>query len=291
MLKILIRVNVGVYIGCLVALFALELMREPLPVSWDEMFWLASSANIDVLVERPWTMFTYMFAHGSMWHLIVNMAVLWWMGNIYQSEVGPRRLLSTYILGGLVGWFVFVVGVNVFPRFENYAEHWVVGSSTAVMAIFAAIATLLPERRVNLVLFGNVQLQHIAMAYIALDCFAFSNPGAFLGHAGGALFGFLLIQQKRKGRDFAHWFEAIIDAVVNILPDNSGPMKVKYSEKSSRKSSGQTKHRRPKTDDQFNSERKATNDKVDAILDKISRHGYDHLSKADKDFLFKHSRK
>ena len=63
MLKILIRVNVGVYIGCLVALFALELMREPLPVSWDEMFWLASSANIDVLVERPWTMFTLSLIH------------------------------------------------------------------------------------------------------------------------------------------------------------------------------------------------------------------------------------
>lgn len=287
MLKNLIRINIGVFLCCIVAWGAFDILGEALPVKWEEMFWLATTGNLEILVERPWTMLTYMFVHDSLWHLIVNMAVLWWMGNIYLQEVGPRRLLSTYLLGGLAGWMMFVLGVNIFPRLELFTDNWVVGASASIMAIFAATATLLPTRRFNLVLFGSVQLQHIAIAYIALDYFANGDPGAFVGHAGGALFGFMLIQQKRKGRDIARWFEATIDAVVNILPDNSGPMKVKYSSKNS----GQTKHRRPKTDDQFNADRKATNDRVDAILDKISRHGYDHLSKADKEFLFKHSKK
>lgn len=287
MLKNLIRLNVGVYLCCLAAFYVFSSIGEPLPVSWGEKFWLASTGNLDLLLDRPWTIFSYMFTHDSLWHLLVNMAILWWMGNIYLAEVGPRRLLSTYLLGGVAGWLLFVIGVNTFPRLEIFTDNWVVGASASVMAIFVAVATLLPERRLNLVLFGSVQLQHIAIAYIALDYFSNGDPASFVGHAGGALFGFFLIQQKRKGRDLARWFEVTIDAVVNILPDNSsGPMKVKYSSKST-----SSTHSRPKSDDQFNSERKATNDRVDAILDKISRHGYDHLSKADKEFLFKHSKK
>jgi len=287
MLKNLIRLNVVVYLCCFAAFYVFSSIGEPLPVPREQKFWLASTGNLDLLLERPWTIFSYMFTHASLWHLLVNMAILWWMGNIYLAEVGPRRLLSTYLLGGVAGWLLFVIGVNTFPRLEIFTDNWVVGASASVMAIFVAVATLLPERRLNLVLFGSVQLQHIAIAYIALDYFSNGDPASFVGHAGGALFGFFLIQQKRKGRDLARWFEVTIDAVVSILPDNSsGPMKVKYSSKS--KSSS---HSRPKSDDQFNSERKATNDKVDAILDKISRHGYDHLSKADKEFLFKHSKK
>lgn len=287
MLRKIIGLNIVVFLCCYIALLAFNMLNIPLPVPREEMFMLATTGNLEVLVERPWTIFTHMFIHGNLWHLLVNMAILWWMGNMYVAEVGPRRLLSTFLLGGLAGWLAFVLGVNLFPRLEVFTDNWVMGSSASALAIFAATATLLPTRKVNLVLFGSVQLQHLLIAYVALDYFVNGDPGAFVGHAGGALFGFFLVSQKKKGRDLARWFEAIIDYVVNILPDSSGPMKVKYS--SSRAS--KTTHSRPKTDDQFNAERKAKNDRLDAILDKISRHGYDHLTKAEKDFLFKNSKK
>jgi hypothetical protein len=50
-------------------------------------------------------------------------------------------------------------------------------------------------------------------------------------------------------------------------------------------------HARPKTDDQFNDERIERQKKIDFILDKIGRSGYESLSQAEKDFLFKHSQK
>lgn len=283
MLKKIIGINAFVFLCCSIALLVFRALHMLPPLPQEEMFGLASTGNLETLVDRPWTMFTYMFAHASLWHLLVNMAILWWMGSIYVNEVGTRRLLSTYLLGGLSGWIVFVFGVNMFPRLELYVDNWVLGASAAVMAVFAATATLLPTKRVNLILFGSVQLQHLAIVYIALDYFVNNDPGSFVGHAGGVLFGFLLISQKRKGRDLAKWFERLIDVVVNMLPDNSAPMKVKHRSK--------TSHKRPKSDDQFNAERKAGNDKLDAILDKISRHGYDHLSSDEKKFLFKHSEK
>ena len=69
--------------------------------------------------------------------------------------------------------------------------------------------------------------------------------------------------------------EWMFDAFKSLIPTGGGKRsKVKRGNKSS-----SSQHVRPKSDDQFNSERKENSNRVDAILDKISRHGYDHLSR------------
>jgi hypothetical protein len=233
-----------------------------------------------------------MFAHKGLWHMAMNMVLLWWMGRIYQAEVGSRRLLSTYVMGGLAGCLSLIVCLNVFPQLSQYLTGYVYGASAAVMAMFTATATLNPTKKINFVLFGTLQLQHVAIAYVALDYFLNNdgNMGSFIGHLGGAVMGVLLITQNRKGRNLAGWLEWIFDAVMTILPSRSGGSKGVFKVKRKKKTS-KKKSTRPKSDDQFNSERRENQVKLDSILDKVSRHGYDHLTKDEKKFLFNQSNK
>ena len=255
----------------------------------EGLLWLESSPNLKVLAERPWSVATYMFVHGNLWHLIVNMLPLWWFGRMYQAEVGSRKLLSTYVMGGLAGVATVILAVNYLGSFEAYANNGIVGASAAVFAIMTAMASLHPNRKVNFVLFGTVQLQHIVIGIIIMDYFARRNHdlSAMIGHLGGAFMGFSLVHLNKRGVNLSAPLEWMFDAFMSLIPTGGGKrFKVKRGNKSS-----SSQHVRPKSDDQFNSERKENSNRVDAILDKISRHGYDHLSKEEKEFLFKQSKK
>lgn len=65
---------------------------------------LATTWVPDVLLRRPWTIITHMFVHTGVWHLLMNMALLYWMGRLFVVHFGSRRLLSTYLVGGLAGF-------------------------------------------------------------------------------------------------------------------------------------------------------------------------------------------
>ena len=258
----------------------------------EGMMWLAATADLEVLKERPWSVGTSMFVHGGPWHLAVNMLPLWWFGRMYQADVGSRKMLSTYVIGGLAGFAALLACVHLLPQLQGYEDRWVLGSSSALFAVIGATAARNPNRKVNFVLFGTVQLQHIALGIVALDYFVRRDHdmAAMIGHLGGVLMGYLLVAQERKGRNLAGWLEWIFDAFMSMLPSKGGGKSVKFRIFKKRKPK-QKAHSRPKSDDEFNAERKDKSDRVDAILDKISRHGYDHLTKEEKEFLFKQSSK
>ncbi len=253
------------------------------------LLWLESSPNLKVLAKRPWSIVTYMFVHGSLWHLIVNIFPLWWFGRIYQTEVGSRKLLSTYVMGGFAGIATVILAVNYLSSFETYSDKGIVGASASVFALMTAIASLYPNRKVNFILFGSLQLQHIVLGIIILDYFARRNHdlSAMMGHLGGAFMGFTLVHLNKRGVNLSAPIEWLFDSFISLIPtDGSSRFKVKRENKSTR-----SKYVRPKSDDQYNSERKENQNRVDVILDKISRQGYDHLSREEKEFLFKQSKK
>lgn len=252
--------------------------------------WLAATADFDVLKSRPWSIVTYMFVHDGPWHLVMNMLPLWWLGKMYHAEVGSRKLLSTYVMGGLAGIISVFACVHLLPSLSGYEDRWVMGASSALFAIIAATATMNPNRKINFVLFGTVQLQHIAFGIIVLDYFVRRDEdmGAMMGHLGGAFMGYLIVKQSKKGRNLARWLEWIFDAFMSIITTGRAPRaRFKVFNRKKKKVSKP----RSKSDDQFNSERRENELKVDSILDKISRHGYDHLTSEEKEFLFKQSNK
>ena len=255
---------------------------------------LATSWRIDVLAQRPWSVFTHMFTHQGVWHVAVNMLLLFWMGRVYHGEVGSRRLLSTYLAGGLAGFAAYFFLTNGFKPLQSGT--YALGASASVMAIFGAIATLRPTVKFNLILFGPVSLKHLFWGYVILDYFGLSrgvNAGGHVAHLGGAIFGVALVIQERKGVNLVGWLEWILDVLTSRSMSIPKRKRSRFRASTSNrwKAEERESSRAPMSDDEFNASRAERIDRLDAILDKISKHGYDHLSPEEKRFLFDQSQR
>ncbi len=231
--------------------------------------YLGVPANLQSLLYRFWTPFTYMFVHNGLIHILFNMLWLFWMGKIFESFQSPKKLTFLYLLGGLAGAAFYIVFYNIIPAFKDSAVNSIaVGASAAVSAIVIATATLLPNYSINLLLLGSVRLKWIALIYIVLDVLSLAgnNAGGHLSHLGGALFGFLYIKSLQNGNDWSRPFE-------NLFKPKK---KLKIVSKN--------------YDLDSNSDQHPDQETIDAILDKISQSGYNSLSKKEKNILFRASR-
>lgn len=288
----LILFNVGVFLVLATLQLSGRLGFGELGFARAEAFGLATSWDMSVLIKRPWTVITHMFVHTGIWHLAMNMLWLHWMGRLFVMEFGSRRLLSMYFVAGLAGFLLYALVLNVFPGMRQGLYAY--GASAAVMGIMAAVATAQPNRTITLVLLGAVPLKYLAIGWVGLDYFALSgsdNTGGHLAHLGGAVFGYFAVMESRKGRDWVRWFESILDAVVGMwssIRDAVSPIqrrKRRGSASSGRNSAARTF----KSDADFNAEKKQKSARMDFILDKISKHGYDQLTAEEKEFLFRQS--
>ena len=247
---------------------------------------LAVPANLEVLAKRPWTLITYMFLHVDFIHILFNLLWLYWFGTVFIQELGLKKLLSTYLLGGLTGGILYVVFYNVFPVFEGVREGSIaLGASASVMSVVVATATFQPERRMQLVLIGPIKIVYIALfMFIFTSLVDFSvNTGGKIAHIGGALSGFLFAYYYKRGKDITKGFDRIMDSIATWFKPGKEKLKVTY-----KRSAGQ----KPPADDiQYKQEKAAEQKEIDQILDKISKAGYDSLSSREKEMLFKMSNK
>lgn len=235
------------------------------------------------LLTHPWTLFTHMFAHEGILHILFNMLYLYWFGSILQQFTGNKHVWPLYIFGGLAGAFFLMVVYNIFPGLQSRIPYInALGASAAVNAIVLASATLVPDFSIRLLFFGDVRLKWIALIVVVLNFLGLtgSNPIGALGHLGGALFGFIYIKQLRVGNDMSKPFYVVTGffqrLFTRIVPSKRPRVVYKQQDKSKPKSS--------------RSSSKNNQDKIDAILDKISQSGYDSLTKEEKAFLFQSSK-
>ncbi|PCJ28110.1 MAG: rhomboid family intramembrane serine protease [Flavobacteriales bacterium] len=244
--------------------------------------WLALPADISQLLFKPWTIISYMFLHESFIHILFNMIVLYFGGTIFLNYLNGKKLVVTYLLGGLAGGLLYILAFNLLPIFSYVSTISIaLGASASVMAILVAAATYVPNYIVRLMFLGEVKFKHIAIGYVILDVISIpqGNAGGHIAHLGGALFGFLYIQQLKKGKDFTLGFSRFLDYLKAFFMTQK-KMKVVY------KKQGKTK-----TDQAYNNQKADNQKKIDAILDKISKSGYDSLSAEEKAILFDASKK
>jgi membrane associated rhomboid family serine protease len=250
-------------------------------------------ADVSKLVTRPWTLITHMFAHQGLLHILFNMLWLYWMGRILQEYLGDRKVLPLYVMGALFGAGAYILLYNVLPYFRPAVPvSEALGASAGVMAIVVGTATLLPDYRIGLLLIGPVKLKWLALVAVVLDVIGISggNPGGSIAHLGGAFFGFLFIRQLQKGNDLSRGFNWLFDRLVRFFSLRRRGPRIHYSNpkvkaKTAAGNVGAKKQSTPgpaaKGDRQ---------QRLDEILEKISRSGYDGLTKEEKDFLFRVSR-
>lgn len=237
---------------------------------------------------KPWGIFTYMFSHFGLFHLLMNMLMLYFTGRMFNQFFGDQKLLSLYIVGGLAGAILEILARLIFPALANQHAQ-VVGASGSIMAIFMALAFYRPNMKVAL--FGIIQLPLIALAliFLVMDFLSINSNDstAHFAHLGGAFIGFYFIKNQYK-KNIIDRFEIFIGNIQKKFSNFS------FGKKSNLKfqQGGQYQSKvRNQSDEEFNFDKTKQQEQIDKILDKISKAGYDSLTKAEKDFLFQQSKK
>ncbi len=274
----LIYINVVVFFTLLIIDFVLRTAANTIITTID----LFALSSFDDLLLKPWQILTYSWLHGNLFHLIMNMVLLYFVGQMFLQQFQNSNLFTFYIFGGITGGIFFLLFQNVF----NYS-HLLVGASAAIYAVFFGLISYNPKMPVRLLLIPtSFPLLYIGYVFIAFDVYniiASQNAGGSISHLGGAIFGYLYMKQFEKGNDFLGNFISRIEGIFKKKERSTFKTYKNTSSNSSRTNV-------PKDDYDFNHQKVEKQKKIDVILDKISRSGYESLSKEEKDFLFREGR-
>ena len=269
----IIYINVFIFLLFLILgnFFALMKWNPASLNNFDDYF--SFNSSFMVFLKRPWTIFTYMFLHGSFWHLFNNMLIYFFTAKMYEDLMGKKAAINTYIIGGFCGAILYLITHNLFPLFREMGDIPMLGASAAVMAVFVGLATYTPNFEVMLFGIIRVKMKYLAMVWVAFDIVGLSNSDgiAHFAHLGGALWGYFYVSNFKKGKDIAYWFDNIVKTISGL--NKKRKIKIVYKKKSEEKKA------RP-------SNSKNRQEKVDEILDKIKLSGYESLTKEEKDYLF-----
>jgi membrane associated rhomboid family serine protease len=238
---------------------------------------VAVRSSVEALANQPWSLITYMFVHENFFHILFNMLILFWTGKIFCEYLGSKKIVTVYFLGGIAGALLYIAAYNVFPAFNDVVEHsHLIGASAGVIAVLVAIATLIPDYSIHLLLFGPVRLKYIALFLTLLYLISIpdGNAGGNISHLGGALFGFVYTKSLRAGHDLGGWFEFITSKITGLFTPGSRIRVV---------------HNKRKSASAYAADKRNRQEVIDAILDKISQSGYSSLSREEKEILFRES--
>jgi membrane associated rhomboid family serine protease len=237
--------------------------------------WFAIPSNLPSLLIKPWTIITYMFYHEDPLHILFNMLWLFWFGKIFLQYFDNKKIVSIYILGGIIGALFYILAFNLLTVFMQEGSGSIMfGASAAVMAVVFAISLYMPNFRVHMLFFGEVKLVYIALITVAIDLIMLprGNAGGHIAHLGGAFFGYLWALQYKRGHDISGFFSKFLQSLQSLFP---GKNKLKVA------------HKKPVNDLDYNKRKIEMQKEVDKILDKISKGGYENLTKEEKETLFK----
>ena len=252
---------------------------------------------------------TYQFLHGSFWHLFANMFALWMFGRIIENVWGEKKFLFYYISCGIGAGLVqeaaqyanFVFSgladydyVNLggtTMAVSDYVNLWTtIGASGSVYAILLAFGMLFPNERLFIIPFPfPIKAKWLVVGYIAIELFsAMGTSGdgvAHMAHLGGMFFGWLMIRYWNRHPD--SWNRSGGQQFFDQLRSNFERHRNRQGGGSHRDSHLHAERGgRAESDWEYNARKKANQEEIDRILDKIRKSGYDSLTKEEKQTLF-----
>lgn len=246
------------------------------------------SLNTDVkeFLFQPWGIITSIFAHFGIWHFLMNMLFLYFSGKMFETLFDQKRLWFTYLFGGIAGGLLEIIAHLIFPALQN-DKIVIVGASGSVMAIFAALAFHRPNMKVNLFGVFPIRLIFLAGFFILTDLLALGldDGTAHFAHIGGVILGMISVQNIHSSSNLINWIQMIGDKFMRFFQNSfSSNKKLKV------KRGGATRTNQFKKDEDYNLGAKERQERIDAILDKISKSGYESLTKGEKEILFNQSK-
>jgi len=243
-IKILVSVNFGIFL--LQTIARTEGMFFPLFGLVPKLVWS------EFMLWQP---FTYLFFHGSIWHVLINMFVLWMFGSELERLWGKKHFLKFYFVTGVgAGLVTMIIGLNSMTP--------IVGASGAVYGVLLAYGLTYPNRTVYL--YGIIPIKSlwfvIGIGVIAfMSSFDNVSQISHLTHLSGMVIGYLMLKRPVRFNDL--WF---------TIRKRTLEYKIKHEEKKV------TQHQEIERE-------------IDSILDKINREGFDSLTSEEHDRLYKGS--
>ncbi len=245
------------------AFFVTALVGQDLVFRW---FAFAPSE----ILWRPWSVVTYMFLHGNLWHLLVNMLVLFFFGPPLERRWGGREFVKYYFVCGLGG-----VALSFL-----FAPYWIIGASAAMYGLMLAFALNWPDAPIYIWGIFPVKAKWLVAFLFVLSVFSAVDSGggggvAHFAHLGGLITGFLYLKLDRNGVETLRERAAARVRRLTV---------VSREESSTPREPSPRARRRPAGEDPLL-------DEVDRILDKISSRGMSSLTPEELRILDEVSRR
>lgn len=238
--------------------------------------WFSLPYRFSEVLSHPWSIITYGFLHHSLGHLFFNMLVLYFIAQSFANLFKPRLSFKIYILGVIFGGLAFVFVSMLIPDLLRINGP-LVGASAGVRACILFLCVYWPNKPIGFFSF-RFPLKYLGIAMVVLDLPGLMslNSGGTVAHIGGYLSGFLYAKQLKIGKDLGSFLDVVLDYFKSV-----NKLKTVHKSKSSTMGGKQKK--------EFNTFPQQK--QIDLILDKISKSGYDSLTQAEKDFLFRAGKK
>ena len=272
MLMRLVFINIGVFLVLHLVVFGAMLFKVP----GDEVLqWVELPCDLWLLLRRPWTLVTYMFAHYGLLHILFNMLWLYWLGRIFMD------------------FFLFLLAYNLLPAFAGDMIY-LVGASASVMAIVVATAVYAPDYKIGLLFLGEVSLKWVVLAVIVIELVGFeTNIAGNIAHIGGIIVGAWFGVRIKQGHDITRPLNIAIDALVGLFNGRKFEMPTFRRPKSQKRPSSTGMQQGSAASTQAGAYRPAdtVSEEELIILSKIKASGYDALTDEERDKLFKVSRR
>jgi membrane associated rhomboid family serine protease len=150
--------------------------------------------NKAISIRLVWQLFTYLFLHGSVFHLLFNMLALWMFGAPLESDWGMRRFLRYYFICG--------VGAGLFDLALNLALHGhspTIGASGAIYGVLLAFGVCYPEQTVLMNFLFPIKAKYMVAIYAAIALYSSMgvNTGVSnIAHLGGMIVGFVYLKSR-----------------------------------------------------------------------------------------------
>ena len=273
----IILLNITVYIIGWIVFQTQVIARE------DSLNWLALPKDFFEFILKPWSIITYGFAHIDFWHLFFNLLILYFVGRSFTNLFSTRLSLNIYFLGIIFGGLSLMLIYTLFPNGILKNAGALVGASAGVNASLIFLCAYMPNKVMRL---GpiSIKLLYIGLVLVALDILGLfgDNAGGKVAHLGGDLLGYFYAVQLQKGTDIGKGFERFLDSISSFFSKGKRSNLKTVHKSRKKRYAGHTKQEFG----EFNKQKQ-----IDIILDKISKSGYESLSKEEKAFLFKAGKK
>jgi membrane associated rhomboid family serine protease len=226
-----------------------------------------------------WQLFTYLFMHAGLSHLFFNMLALWMFGMELENTWGSRKFFTYYLVCGIGAG---LSNILIAPLFTTVGP--TIGASGAIYGVLLAFGLMFPDRLIFVYFFVPLKAKYFVVLYMVIEFVSVSSTDgiAHFAHIGGAVVGLIYLladgfrfsmpqSPRRPTNPFSGWsaprrspgeYENVTEAQVYDIKD--------YQRKE---------------------EAQVTQQRIDEILDKISKAGYQSLSDEEKKMLFEASKK